>query len=82
MAKNESKADRWADAAARAREAMEALQELRDEYQDWLDNLPDNLQNSATADKLNEICNLDLDSACDIIEEAEMADLPMGFGRD
>jgi hypothetical protein len=58
------------------------LQEIRDEYQDWLDNLPENLQSSAVADKLLAIVEPDIDSAVDTVQEAQSADLPLGFGRD
>jgi len=59
---------RWAD-------AVTTLRELQAEYQEWLDNLPENLQDGALADKLQAVCELDLD-------ELENVDLPLGFGRD
>jgi hypothetical protein len=58
----------------RWRDAVETLRELQEEYQAWLDNLPESLQGSTLAEKLEEVCALDLD-ALDI-------DLPRGFGRD
>jgi hypothetical protein len=54
--------------------AVETLRELQEEYQAWLDNLPESLQGSTLAERLEEVCALDLD-ALDI-------DLPRGFGRD
>ena len=63
-----SRAQRWQD-------AVRTLLHLQDEYQAWLDNLPDSLGESATARKLEEICTLDL-SALDSVEP------PRGFGRD
>ena len=51
------------------------LLELQDEYQAWLDNLPDNLTESVLAHKLEAICMLDL-------AELESIEPPRGFGRD
>jgi hypothetical protein len=59
---------RWADAVA-------TLRELQGEYQDWLDNLPESQQDTPLADKLQAVCDLDLD-------ELESVDLPLGVGRD
>ena len=63
-----SRRQRWQD-------AVRTLLALRDEYQEWLDNLPDSLRESAQADKLAAICELDL-------EELESIDPPRGYGRD
>ena len=62
-------------AARRWRDAVATLSELQGAYQDWLDNLPEPLVNSATADALRTICGLDL-------TEIEAVDPPRGFGRD
>ena len=62
-----SRPQRWAA-------AVETLRDLQAEYQEWFDNLPDALHDSPVAEKLEEVCALDLD-ALDI-------DLPRGFGRD
>jgi hypothetical protein len=62
-----SRPQRWA-------EAVETLRELQSAYQVWLDNLPESLQDSALAEKLEAICELDLDPL-DV-------DVPRGFGRD
>jgi hypothetical protein len=45
------------------------------EYAAWLDSLPDNLQDSPTAEALRAICELDL-TGLQAIEP------PRGFGRD
>ena len=45
------------------------------EYAAWLDSLPDNLQDSALADALRAICDLDL-------TELQAIEPPRGFGRD
>ena len=55
--------------------AVAALVDLQDEYRDWLDNLPPNLESSTLADKLQTIVELDLDALQDI-------DLPRGYARD
>jgi hypothetical protein len=59
---------RWAAAVA-------TLTALQDEYRAWLDNLPDNLEGSRLADKLQAIAELDL-------EELQVIDPPRGYGRD
>ena len=63
-----SRPQRWADAVA-------TLRELQAEYQEWLDNLPANLQDTPLYEKLEAVCALDL-------EELETIELPLGFGRD
>lgn len=63
-----SRPQRWQD-------AVRTLLELQDEYQAWLDNLPDNLTESVLAHKLEAICMLDL-------AELESIEPPRGFGRD
>ena len=50
-----SKAQRWSD-------AVQELVDLQAEYQAWLDSLPENLESSAVAERLEDICDLDLDS--------------------
>jgi hypothetical protein len=81
--KSKSRPARWSDACSRASEALEELKDLQSEYQDWLDNLPDNLQSGTPlAEKLQSVTDLDLESAWDTVNEAESLDLPQGFGRD
>jgi hypothetical protein len=63
-----SRAWRWLDAVAE-------LTELQAQYAAWLDALPDNLQDSATADALRALCELDL-------TDLQAIDPPRGFGRD
>ena len=62
-----SRPQRWSD-------ALDELRQLQEEYQEWLDSLPENLYDSAVHEKLEEVCILDLDDL-DI-------ELPLGFGRD
>ncbi len=77
-----SRPARWSDATSRAVTALEEMQEMQSEYQEWLDTLPDNLQESAVAEKLASVTEIDFDSAIETVSEAEDADLPLGFGRD
>ena len=73
---------RWADAAGNAISALEELLDIQSEYQDWLDRLPENLQQSAVGEKLEQVCGIDLSNALDAAQEADGTDLPLGFGRD
>lgn len=104
MAK-QSRAKRWAEAAKRADKArdqlqsvaeeltaaMQQLEEIQSEFSEWRDNLPENLQSSMLGEKLNTVCDMDIQPLCvtenilqdlSIIDEALNADLPLGFGRD
>ena len=67
-ADHRSRAQRWRDAVAE-------LLALQRDYAAWLDTMPDNLQESATADALRDICDLDL-------SELQIIEPPKGFGRD
>jgi hypothetical protein len=51
------------------------LVELQADYQAWLDALPENLAESATAEALRAVCEFDL-------SELEGLEPPRGFGRD
>jgi hypothetical protein len=82
MTKKQSRSQRWADAVAKAKEGLEALKELQDEYQEWYDNMNENLQGGATGEKLQAITELDIDGAISTVDDCESADLPQGFGRD
>jgi len=63
-----SRARRWQDAVAE-------LTELQAQYGAWLEKLPDNLQDTATAEALRAVCELDL-------TELQAVTPPRGFGRD
>ena len=63
-----SRTQRWSDAVAE-------LTTLQAHYAAWLDALPPNLQDGATADALQAICEIDL-------EELQAIQPPKGFGRD
>ncbi len=62
------RAQRWRDAVA-------VLLALQAEYRAWLEALPESLQESATAEALQAIDELDLD-------ELQAIEPPRGFGRD
>lgn len=103
-----SRPKRWAKACDELRTKVEAAQEafnaiedpmselieLRDEYQDWKDNLPENLDQSPVSEKLGTLLddncaeldqgleNFTLEELLELAETLEGADLPLGFGRD
>ena len=58
------------------------MHDIQSEYQEWLDTLPENLGESAVAEKLDSITEIDFSSAIETVSEATDADLPLGFGRD
>jgi hypothetical protein len=68
QANHRSRAKRWDDDVA-------GLVKAQIEYAAWLDSLPDNLQDSATAEALRAIRDLDLSELQAIVP-------PRGFGRD
>jgi hypothetical protein len=59
---------RWAAAVA-------TLIALQDDYRTWFDRLPESLEGSPTAEKLQAITEIDLDELLAI-------DPPRGYGRD
>ena len=59
---------------ARWARALDELRKLQGEYETWRDGLPESLADSRTAERLEEVCELDLD-VLDVV-------LPRGFGRD
>ncbi len=67
-ADHRSRAKRWHDTVAE-------LVQLQAEYTAWLETLPEALQETATAEALRSICDLDLD-------ELQTVEPPRGFGRD
>ena len=67
-ADHRSRAKRWNDNVA-------GLVQAQAEYAAWLQSLPDSLQESATAEALRAIVDLDL-------TELQAIEPPRGFGRD
>jgi hypothetical protein len=76
--------------------AMSDLRAVQEEFEEWQGNLPESLQSTALGEKLEAVTGIriddytatDLEHAADLFEidsvldEAEGADLPQGFGRD
>jgi hypothetical protein len=56
---------------------VQTLAKLLDRFQEWRDNLPPSLANSATAEALDAV--LELRGS---VEELQAVELPKGFGRD
>jgi hypothetical protein len=67
-ADHRGRARRWDDHVA-------GLVKAQVEFMAWLESLPDNLQDSATAEALRAICDFDLSELQAIVP-------PRGFGRD
>lgn len=105
MARQPSRPKRWAaavtdalsileeieDARARLEAALSDLDGVREEYAEWRDNIPENLQGSPLYEKLDAVADLDfsellesldVDTVRGTLEEADGAELPLGFGRD
>lgn len=71
--------EKLAPAREKAEEALSDLNELREEYEEWYDNMPQQLQDGATGEKLSEIVNqfdfdidLDLELETPEIEQPEI----------
>ena len=58
-------------------DAVQTLADLLDRFQEWRDNLPSGLANSATAEALDAVLELR-----GYVEELQAVQLPKGFGRD
>jgi len=105
--KPKSRSKRWAEAVSDALKAIEeiesklddletAVSELHDvqgEYEEWRDNMSENLRSSAMGEKLDTVCDIEIEDLASTlreaveeakgkIEEANEAELPQGFGRD
>lgn len=70
MAKHKSRATRFDEAIGLVTDAKSQMEELRDELQTWLDNLPENLQSSNKADMLQSAID-ELETAINSLEEVE-----------
>lgn len=89
-------ADQLKEELANLSEAMGVIDDIREEYEEWQGNLPENLQASALGEKLEAVTALDVSSYTDLslsdadslddvetcLDECENADLPRGFGKD
>jgi transposase len=67
----------WAEATLAKLSAKSALLDCLDAYQNWRDNLPTGVADSAMAERLDTVLELR-----DLVEQLEAAELPRGFGRD
>jgi hypothetical protein len=65
-----SRPDQWAD-------AINTLMDCLDRYQQWRENLPDSLADSALAERLDAMLEWR-----DLVDQLSLADPPRGFGRD
>jgi hypothetical protein len=65
-----SRPQQWAD-------AVQTLADLLDRFQEWRDNLPSSLANSAASEALDAVLELR-----GYVEELQAIELPKGFGRD
>lgn len=85
------------EATSKWSDGVSELNELKDEYQEWHDNLPEAFQyDSPVGEKLQTIIDMDfeeveftlesidsdIDEGVGYISEYEDVDLPLGFGRD
>ncbi len=61
----------------RLQEVCHSLQTLLQEYQHWLDTIPENLSESPIVSQLQET----IEQMQDILELLQSLDLPRGFGR-
>ena len=63
----ESRAERFSEACSLVSSAKAEFEELRDELEEWKDNLPENLQDGSKADELQEA----IDALVELIDKAE-----------
>ena len=70
--KQKSRSDRFSDAQGLASDAKTACEELRDELQSWLDNMPENMQSGAKAEQL-ETAISELEDVISNLESVESA---------
>jgi hypothetical protein len=72
-----SRAALWAQACNDAQAALERLVGLQGEFEQWRDALPENLSSSLLGERLDAICDLDLQSVLEVVEEGSSTHLPM-----
>jgi hypothetical protein len=59
-------------------QAQNVVETVVGEYQDWLEAMPEQLEESPLADKLRET----IDQLNEVVDLLSSLDLPKGFGRD
>jgi predicted translin family RNA/ssDNA-binding protein len=69
-----SRRERFEEAKAQASIAREEIDSLRDELQNWLDNLPENLQSGSKAEELEEAISR-LEEVLEFFDEIESAEV-------
>jgi hypothetical protein len=77
-----SRPKRWAAAVAKLQDGLSELADLKEEYSEWKENLPESLQESPVGEKLSAIEDLDIDTLQGYVDDLDGADLPLGFGKD
>ena len=82
LKKQVSRSQRWTDAADAAIRGLQDLLDIQSEFEEWYENMPENLQSSPVGEKLETVCEFDISGALDTATEAIDAELPLGFGRD
>jgi hypothetical protein len=78
--KQKSRSERFSEAQGWIADAKNVTEELRDELQNWLDNMPENLQGGSKADELQTAID-ELDSVISLLEEAEGASVDFPGAR-
>jgi hypothetical protein len=81
-APRESRANAWQRLADEAAANIEQLIEYQGEFESAKSAQPDSLRDGPFAQKCEEICGIDLESALSALQEAADAEVPLGFGRD
>lgn len=74
MSKTPSRRERLEQAVATISNGKDDIEALRDELQNWLDNMPENLQASSKADQLQEAIDA-LQEMIDSVECIETIDV-------
>ena len=69
-----SRRERFESAIGQISEAKTEIETLRDELQEWLDNMPENLQDGQKAEELQEAID-NLEEILNSLEEAESTDV-------
>ncbi len=79
--KNPSRNERFDEVLGLVSQAKSDMEELRDELQNWLDNLPESLQNGTKAESLQEAID-ELDNGINSLDEVENVSVsfPSMFG--
>lgn len=83
MTNVKSRPQRWQQAINQVFDGLSELQSLKEEYSDWKDNIPENLESSALYEKLEAIVDgSEIDDLEQAVSDIENLELPKGFGRD